>query len=97
MTIAVFMIPSRGQSIVTITLAALIRSVAPGAALAFGLGGRDVASWMLVDAYGPSQERRGEVRRDAEAGRDPAQHRAQPAREQARAKGSAQTRGAYQA
>jgi len=76
MTIAVFMILNQlhiAESIVTITFAALIGSVALGAALAFGLGGRDVASRMLEDAYRKGQEQRGQVRRDLETGKDRAE------------------------
>jgi hypothetical protein len=65
MAIAVFMILNQLQiapAIVTITYAALLGSAALGMALAFGLGGRDVAHRMLEDAYrrrqGPSGERR---------------------------------------
>ena len=84
MTIAVFMILNQlhiAQSIVTITFAALIGSVALGAALAFGLGGRDVASRMLEDAYRKGQEQRGNVRRDVEAGKDRAQDQAEEAKD----------------
>lgn len=54
MAIAVFMILNQlkiASDIVTITYAALLGSAALGMALAFGLGGRDVASRMLEDAY----------------------------------------------
>jgi hypothetical protein len=52
--IAVFMILNQlriATDIVVITYAALMGAVALGAALAFGLGGRDVASRMLEEAY----------------------------------------------
>lgn len=54
MAIAVFMILNQlriATDIVTITYAALLGSVALGMALAFGLGGRDVAARMLEDTY----------------------------------------------
>ena len=54
MGIATFMILDQLQiapAIVTITYAAILGSLALGAALAFGLGGRDVAGRMLDDAY----------------------------------------------
>lgn len=54
MGIAVFMVLNQlriATDIVTITYAALMGAVALGAALAFGLGGRDVASRMLEEAY----------------------------------------------
>jgi hypothetical protein len=61
MAVAVFMILNQLQiatEIVTITYAALMGAVALGMALAFGLGGRDVASRMLEDAYRRGQEER---------------------------------------
>src|SRR4051812_25729912 len=54
MAIATFMILNQLQiapAIVTITYAALLGSAALAMALAFGLGGRDVAARMLSDAY----------------------------------------------
>ena len=45
-----------------ITYAALMGAVALGMALAFGLGGRDVASRMLEDAYRSGQEARAQYR-----------------------------------
>lgn len=59
MAIAVFMILNQlriATDIVTITYAALMGAVALGMALAFGLGGRDVASRMLEDAYRRGRE-----------------------------------------
>jgi len=66
MGIAVFMVLNQlriATDIVTITYAALMGAVALGAALAFGLGGRDVASRMLEEAY-----RRGQAERARSAG-----------------------------
>lgn len=54
MSIAVFMILNElmiAEQIVMITYTALIGSVALGLALAFGLGGRDVAARLLEQAY----------------------------------------------
>jgi Conserved TM helix len=54
MAIAVFMILNQlriATEIVTITYAALLGSAALGMALAFGLGGRDVAARVLEDTY----------------------------------------------
>jgi hypothetical protein len=54
MAIAVFMILDQleiAPTIVTITYAALLGAVALGMALAFGLGGRDVAGRMVESAY----------------------------------------------
>ena len=61
MGIAVFMVLNQlriATDIVTITYAALMGAVALGAALAFGLGGRDVASRMLEEAYRREQAER---------------------------------------
>jgi Conserved TM helix len=61
MAIAIFMILNQlriATDIVTITYAALMGAVALGMALAFGLGGRDLASRILGDAY-----RRGQAER----------------------------------
>jgi hypothetical protein len=66
MGIAVFMVLNQlriASDIVTITYAALMGAVALGAALAFGLGGRDVASRMLEEAY-----RRGQAGRARSVG-----------------------------
>ena len=65
MAIAVFMILNQlkiATDIVIITYAALMGAVALGMALAFGLGGRDVASRMLEDAYRSGQEARAQYR-----------------------------------
>jgi Conserved TM helix len=62
MAIAVFMVLNQLQiatEIVTITYAALLGALALGSALAFGLGGRELASRMLEDTY-----RRGQVERE---------------------------------
>jgi Conserved TM helix len=78
MAIAVFMILNQlkiATDIVTITYAALMGAVALGMALAFGLGGRDVASRMLEDAYRSGQEER--RRRRGQTGTE--RHQAVPA------------------
>jgi Conserved TM helix len=70
MAIAVFMILNQlriATDIVTITYAALLGAVALGMALAFGLGGRDVASRMLDEAYRRGQEERATLRGRAES------------------------------
>lgn len=59
MGLAVFMILNQlriAPEIVTITYAALVGSAGLGAALAFGLGGRDVAARMLQGVYDASQQ-----------------------------------------
>ena len=65
MAIAVFMILNQLQiatTIVTITYAAVMGAIALGMALAFGLGGRDVASRLLEDAYRKGQVERQRLR-----------------------------------
>jgi Conserved TM helix len=73
MAIATFMILDQleiAPEIVTITYGALIGGVFLAMALAFGLGGRDVAAQMLGDAYEAGREQRGRVRRDIEVGKE---------------------------
>ncbi|MGV1047548.1 MAG: mechanosensitive ion channel [Solirubrobacterales bacterium] len=80
MVIAVFMILNQlkiAPAIVSITYTALIGSVALGAALAFGLGGRDVAGRMLEDAYQKGREQKGQVERDVQLGKDRAEEKAE--------------------
>jgi hypothetical protein len=76
MGIAVFMVLNQlriATDIVTITYAALMGAVALGAALAFGLGGRDVASRMLEEAY-----RRGQAERARSVGQPATAHPPSP-------------------
>jgi hypothetical protein len=56
--------------IVTITYAALLGGVFLAMALAFGLGGRDVAARIWSDAYDRGRENTGRFRRDMATGRD---------------------------
>lgn len=68
MSIAVFMILNElmiAPEIVTITYTALIGSVALGLALAFGLGGRDVAARLLDQAYESGKRNAGKVKYEA--------------------------------
>jgi hypothetical protein len=98
MAIATFMILNQLQiapEIVTITYAALIGGVFLAMALAFGLGGREVAHRMLSDAYDKGQEERGRVRRDMEVGKERGKQDAQRAKaeaEQRTGNGQTQTR-----
>ena len=69
--------------IVTITYAALIGMLALAGALAFGLGGRDVAARMLNDAYQSGQENKGQVKQDAQLGRERAERDAERAKREA--------------
>ena len=71
MTIATFMILDQlmiAENIVTITYAGLIGAIALGSALAFGLGGRDVAREMLQGAYEKGQENKEQFKRDLDKG-----------------------------
>ena len=62
--------------IVTITYAALLGMLALAGALAFGLGGREVAADLLRSAYDSGQQNAGQVRRDMQAGRQRAEQTA---------------------
>jgi hypothetical protein len=86
MAIATFMILDQLQiapEIVTITYGALIGGVFLAMALAFGLGGREVAAQMLGDAYRQGLEQRGTVRRDMEVGKERGRQDADRARAEA--------------
>lgn len=72
MGIAVFMILEQlkiAPQIVTITYAGLMGSIFLGLALAFGLGGRDVASQILQKAYDASQRPDAQYKKDLAAAR----------------------------
>ncbi|CAA9480495.1 MAG: hypothetical protein AVDCRST_MAG45-132 [uncultured Solirubrobacterales bacterium] len=86
MVIAGFMILDQleiAPEIVPIAFQALLYGLAGALALAFGLGGRDVASRMINDAYEKGQEKRSEVRRDYELGKDRGQQDAEQAKQRA--------------
>lgn len=71
MIIAVFMILNQlgiAEVIVNATFIALIGAVALGAALAFGLGGRDAAADLINSGYRKAQENREQVREDLRTG-----------------------------
>ena len=71
MTIATFMILEQlkiAPGIVQITYTALLGAIALAAALAFGLGGRDVAARMLEGAYQKGQESKQQYRRELDQG-----------------------------
>ena len=79
LAIGTFMILDQLQiapEIVTITYAALMGMLALAGALAFGLGGRDVAARMLEEAYSSGRDNMDQVRRDAQLGRERAEHEA---------------------
>jgi Conserved TM helix len=66
------------HQIVTITYAALIGMLALAGALAFGLGGRDVAAQMLGAAYDAGQRNKDQVKADVQTGRERAESGARP-------------------
>jgi hypothetical protein len=51
-----------------ITYAALLGAIALGSAIAFGLGGREVAAQMLQGAYQKGQENKEQFRSDLDQG-----------------------------
>ena len=105
MGIAVFMILEQlniAPEIVRITFTALIGATALALALAFGLGGREVAGEMLREAYDKGQEQSGRVKQDLETGRQRGQEQAERAKQEAQTRGEGgggqgggQTPGAY--
>jgi hypothetical protein len=73
MAIGTFMVLDQLQiapQIVTITYAALLGGLFLAMALAFGLGGREVANRMLSDAYDRGRSSTGRFRRDPDVERD---------------------------
>jgi hypothetical protein len=84
MTIATFMILDQlmiAESIVTITYAGLIGAIALGSALAFGLGGREVARELLQGAYDKGRENKDQFKRDLDQGISRAREEAETRRE----------------
>jgi small-conductance mechanosensitive channel len=82
MAIALFMILDQlriAHQIVTITYAGLIGMLALAGALAFGLGGRDLAAQLLGQAYDAGQRNAGQVEQDLQTGRERAEVQAQRA------------------
>jgi hypothetical protein len=71
MTVATFMILDQlkiAHNIVVITYAAILGAIALGSALAFGLGGRDVAARMLEGAYINVQQNKHQWKSDLDRG-----------------------------
>jgi hypothetical protein len=95
MAIATFMILNQLQiapEIVTITYAALIGGVFLAMALAFGLGGREVAGRMLSDAYDKGQQNKEQVKDDMRTGKERGKQDAQRAKDEAQKRaGNGQT------
>ena len=88
MLIAVFMILNQlkiAPEIVTITYTALLFTVALASALAFGLGGRQVAADMLGTAYDKGREQRGQVKADLQKGKQRGQEQAERGKQKAQA------------
>jgi hypothetical protein len=84
MAIATFMILDQlkiATTIVTITYAALMGAIALGAALAFGLGGRNVAERMLEGAYVAGVQNKEQMKRDWHRGREQASQEVERVRE----------------
>jgi hypothetical protein len=87
MVIAVFMILNQlkiAPEIVNITYAMILGSAALGLALAFGLGGREVASRMLQDLYDKGQANRGRIAADFRAGANRTKNKARDIRDRNR-------------
>lgn len=85
-------------AIVQITYIALLGSVVLGAALAFGLGDRDVAARLLDQAYSKGQENKDQAKDDMQLGKDRAQDQARAAKDRAESRvpdGHAPAAGAY--
>lgn len=87
MAIAIFMILNQlkiAEDIVNITYSALMGSLALGMALAFGLGGRDVAARILSQAYDSTQAKSGEIKGELKKARSNARREAQRVRNKVR-------------
>lgn len=82
LAIGLFMVLNQlkiAEEIVTITYAALLGMLALAGALAFGLGGRDVAARMLEGAYESGQRNKDQMKRDWQTGKERGQQQAQQA------------------
>jgi hypothetical protein len=78
MVIAMFMILNQlkiAEEIVSIAFAATMGALALGLALAFGLGGRDVARRLLEDAYDKGAAAKAQAKQDLDTGRARAQEK----------------------
>ncbi len=84
LAIVVFMVLTQlkiAPTIVTATYIALIGMLALAGALAFGLGGREVAADMLRSAYSSTRENQDRIKQDMRTGRDRAQAQADQLRD----------------
>lgn len=89
MSIAIFMILSQlkiAPSIVNITYTALMGAIALGLALAFGLGGRDVAARILTQAYESTLQNSGRIKGDLKQAAENTRSEAQRVRNAAKNK-----------
>lgn len=85
MSIASFMILEQlkiAPAIVVLTYGLILGAVSLGLALAFGLGGRDVAGRMLGDLYDKAQSNKGRVAADVKKGASRAKDKADDLRDQ---------------
>ncbi len=85
MVIGVFMVLNQlkiAEDIVTITFAVIMGSVGLGMALAFGLGGREVAGDLLGSANDKGKENKDDVKDDLKLGKERAKDQAQRAQGQ---------------
>ncbi len=96
MTIASFMILEQlkiAHDIVITTYTLLLGAIALAAALAFGLGGREVAGKMLEGAYQKGQENKEQLKQDLSTGMDRAKEEAQAAKDKAQEQSSQPSTG----
>jgi len=87
LAIGLFMVLNQlkiAEEIVTITYAMLLGMLALAGALAFGLGGRDVAAKMLNDAYDSGQRNKDQAKQDMQQGKERAQRQAEHGKERVR-------------
>jgi hypothetical protein len=94
MTIATFMILEQlkiAHDIVVTTYTLLLGAIALGTALAFGLGGRDVAAQMLEGAYAKGQENKEQYKRDLDRGATRAREQAAQKKEELAQRGERAT------
>ena len=84
LVIASFMVLEQlniAPEIVRIAFAATMGALALGLALAFGLGGRDVASRLLEDAYDKGKEKKDQVKDDLETAKQRGEQKADEAQQ----------------
>ena len=94
MTIATFMILEQlkiAHDIVVMTYTLVLGAIALGSALAFGLGGREVAGRMLQGAYEKGQANKEQFKRDLDQGMSRARDEASSKRDELERDGTAPT------